>query len=1135
MNPNSALKIVVGLILIAILAATAYGQVITGAVTGNVKDPTGAVVPGAEIRLTNMDTGVVRTTVSNELGNFQFLLVPLGTYSLEASLAGFKTFRRAGIIVETDRSLGVPVQMQIGEISETVEVVAGTPLLDPVTSSLGSVMEEQKIGSLPLFGRNPMGLANLVPTVRGIGYFGGPTLSTWRLAGVSIGGGDPLTSSTLVDGIANEKMTDSGAMVVPTVEGTREFKVITNAMSAEFGRTSGGIVSLITKSGTNEFHGSLFEYIRNDKFNANEFFANKAGRARPTLKWNQFGGSLGGPVIRNSLFFFGNYEGYRERREAQSTLTVPTELQRKGDFSQTRTSAGALITIYDPSSTVPDPAKPGSYIRTAFKDNIISDTRINPVAKAVMKYIPPANIPGLPITGAQNYFATSPQPIDKDSFNVRLDYNLSAARTLAARYIYEKIDWGFANYFNNIADVDGRNIFIPRHNVFLQYTDALSPTFLVDAKAGFSYENEHWTVPASNFDVTSIGMPASFENNRQKNGDGFPGFTVSDMSSFGRPLVAGNPSTSGTASIAFTRVYPKHNLKVGYEHRVYRRNNWNASSGNYSFTRAFTQGPDPLKSSATAGYGVASFLLGNPASASVPWYTDETRSLHYNALFIQDDWKVSPALTLNLGVRWEYEGSVKDRYDVLSNFDPGIASPLSVPGLSLRGGLQFPGVDVPRNLTEPSSKNFGPRFGFAYQPFQQVVVRGGFGIMYIPTTGTSYPATGFTITTPMVTTIDGGLTPLNNLSNPFPDGVLRPTGSSQGALTGVGTSISGQLRDVKRGYSQQWNLTLQYEPRSNWLVEAAWIANKGTRLMRPQSLNYLSAENFALGSKLVESVANPFYGIIKTGPLSSSTTTRRQLLLPYPQFTGVDSGYAFWGNSIYHALALKVEKRFSDGLSVLMAYTNSKLIDNGRFAGAGARPGSVSVGGVQNWNNLRAERSRSDQDISQRMALAVLYDLPFAGSGNSFVRHVLGGWRINAITTLESGRPISLAASVQGGGSRPNVVPGASAKLDNPTLSEWFNTKAFSIPDPYTWGNAARTLPDVNSDGLFSMDASLFKTFPIGDRYRLQFRAEAFNLTNTPTFDTPGLTIGSATFGVVTATAFLPRPREFQFALRLDF
>jgi hypothetical protein len=528
--------------------------------------------------------------------------------------------------------------------------------------------------------------------------------------------------------------------------------------------------------------------------------------------------------------------------------------------------------------------------------------------------------------------------------------------------------------------------------------------------------------------------------------------------------------------------------------------------------------------------------LGNPAAGSVPWYTHETRSLHYDALFIQDDWKATSKMTLNMGMRWEYEGSVRDRYNALSNFDPTIPSPLVVPGLSLRGGLVFPGKDVPSALIEPSSKNFGPRLGFAYHALEKLVLRGGYGILYVPTTGTSYPATGFTITTPMVSSIDGGLTPFGSLNDPFPDGLFKPTGSSLGALTGIGAAVSGQLRDVKRGYSQQWNLTVQYEPRGDWLVETAWIANKGTRLMRPQTLNFLSEDSLALGSAaLVQSVSNPFFGIIPSGPLSASTVTRAQLLLPYPQFTSVDGGFAFWGNSIYHALAVKVEKRFSQGFSLLMAYTNSKLIDDGRMAGGGARPGSVSVTGVQNWNDLRLERSISDQDMPQRMVFSGLWELPYFKTTDSFVRHFLGGWQINTITTIESGRPISLSAPVTGPGSRPNAVSGVSAKVDEPTLGRWFNTDAFSIPAAYTFGNVARTLPDVRSDGLFSIDFSIFKSFPINERYRLQFRAEAFNLTNTPTFDTPGTATGSATFGVVTATAFHPKPRELQFALRLDF
>ena len=1140
MTSKNIHTIVLGLVTVAFFAVTGHAQLITGAVTGSVSDTSGAIVPGADIQLVNVDTSDTRTAVSNELGNFTFLQLPLGTYRLEASLGGFKAFRRAGIIVETGRSLAVPVRLEVGDVTETVEVVAGTPLLDTVTSSLGSVMEERNIATLPLLGRNPMGLANLIPTVRGIGEFGGSVRSTWGGAAVAIGGGDPLANSALIDGLANDKPRNQGAMIIPTVEGTREFRIVTNAMSAEFGRTAGGILSVITKSGTNEFHGSLFEYLRHDKLNANEFFANKSGQPRPTLRWNQFGGSLGGPVLKNRLFFFATYEGYAERRQGQRTLTSPTALERGGNFSDTRASNGNLIAIHDPLTTGPDAQNPGRYTREQFPNNVIPEARLNPVSRAVLGYYPVPNLPGLPFTRAANYFAAVAQPIDKDSINVRLDTNLSAARTLAVRYIYENIDWVFPNFFRTIADDDGRTIFIPRHNAFLHYTDALSATFLIDAKIGLIYENEYWTVPGAGFDITSLGLPARFDAERQKReDDGFPNFNITDASAFGRPAPAGNPTTTGTASVAVTKVYEKHNVKFGYEHRLYQRNDWGPSdpSGNYSFNRGFTQGPNPLQSSATAGYGVASFMLGFPSSGAAGWRTDATRTMHYDALFVQDDWKVTPKLTLNLGLRWEHEGALTDRFDVLSNFNPNIASPLQVPGLALRGGLIFPNVDgTSRGLTAPSSRDFGPRFGFAYQVSDKMVVRGGYGIMHIPTTGDG-TATGFDISTPMVTTIDGGLTPFNNMSDPFPDGILRATGSSLGALTGIGGGVSGQLRDVQRGYSQQWNVTLQYEPWSNWLFEGAWVANKGTHLTRSQTLNFLSEQNMALGNTLVQSVPNPFFGIINTGPLSNETVTRQQLLLPYPQFTSVSGGTAYWGNSMYHALALKVERRFARNYSILMAYTASKWIDDGRV---GSRPGSTAGTGVQNWNNLRGERSISFEDVPQRLVLANMWVLPSFDGRHSFVRHTLGGWQMNAITTLESGRPISLTATVAGGGNRPNAVPGVSARVDNPTLERWFNTDAFSLPVPYTFGNVSRTLPDVRSDGLFNVDFSLFKTFPITEKYKLQFRAEAFNLTNTTTFDTPGRAAGSGTFGIVTATArsqlqSQPVAREFQFALRLEF
>ena len=384
----------------------------------------------------------------------------------------------------------------------------------------------------------------------------------------------------------------------------------------------------------------------------------------------------------------------------------------------------------------------------------------------------------------------------------------------------------------------------------------------------------------------------------------------------------------------------------------------------------------------------------------------------------------------------------------------------------------------------------------------------------------------------MVTTLDGGLTPYNTLANPYPNGIVPATGNTLGALAGVGGPITGQLRDTHRGYSQQWNLTLQYQPWNNWLFEGAWVANRGTHLiLNSRALNILPDADLALGSSLLDQVNNPFFGTIASGPLSTATITRKQSRLPYPEFTTVNGGSAYLGDSIYHAFALKIEKRFSRGFSVLASYTASKLLDN--LQGTG-RPGAVSGTSIQNWNNLRGERSKSYQDVPQRLVLSGLWELPYK-SNNRLLNGAFGGWQLNAINTMEGGRPIALAATISNGGNRPNVVAGASDQVANQTLAKWFNTDAFSQPAPFTFGNVSRTLPDVLSDGLFNIDLSLYKSFRVRERYSLQFRAESYNLTNTPTFDTPGRTLGSATFGVVTATAFNPQPRQMQFALKLVF
>ena len=1130
-----------------IFSATALGQVTSGSITGSVQDSTTAAIVGVSVKLINTGTSATQTTTTDNSGYFQFLLVQPGIYVLEASSPGFRTFRRDGIIAEADRSLAVPVTLAVGQVTDTVEVYGGTPLLEPNTSALGTVMDRQKVEDLPLNGRNPMGLANLIPTVRGVGYFGGQVLSTWRTAAVNISGGQPLLNSFLIDGAANDKIGDAaGAMTYLAVDATQEFKVLTNSMSAEFGRTGGGIISVISKSGTNGYHGGLFEYLRNNKMNANNFFSNLSGAKLAPVAVNQYGGTLSGPIKKDKAFFFFNYEGYRERRTQTRTITSPSLLERAGDFSQTFTSTGQLINIFDPLTTTADPNRPGAFIRQPFAGNVIPSNRVSKMSQQTFSFIPLGNLPGLPFTHAQNLYQTAKSPIDRFTWGIKGDYSLSQNRRVALRYTRDILEpWRFPNFFNAVIDTDGRYIAIPRRSATLQYTDSITPTLLLEARAGINTDGENGYGPFSqdigkNFDLTSLGFPQSFIDQRQHGHytprGAFPNYTVGDLTSFGALSDQIRSGVAWDTSVVVTKVISSHTLKVGYDKRFSAFNSGNAGTSNFNFNRGFTQGPDPTVPSASAGFGVASFILGTPASGNNIYNPDVALGQHYHAAFVQEDWKASRSLTLNLGLRWEYEAPMTERYNVFTNFDPGLAAPIQVPGLNLHGGPTFPGASGTRGVTDPLHSMWAPRLGLAYQALPNLVVRSGYGITYIPVKGTVIPNyTGYSPITIMVTSLDGGLTPKDLVSNPFPNGLNQPTGSKLGATTGLGGDLQTQMRDPKPGYMQQWNFTLQFEPRPNWLVEGAYVGSKGTHVLNAQArnLDQIAPSNLALGNALLQSVPNPFFGTISTGPLSGPTVPRQQLLLPYPQYNSVFGGWSSTGDSIYHAFALKIEKRFSQGFSLLAAYTLSKTIDGAIGNGGGVRPGGTTDVGIINWYNLRAERSKGIEDVPQRLVLTALWELPFAKQGNPVKRFVLSGWHFNAISTLESGRSIALNSG--GNSNRPNVVAGQNPNSGTRSLAKWFNTAAYSVPAPFTYGNSSRTIPNVMSDGVKNLDFSLFKDFQVTERAKLQFRAEAFNLTNTPVFDTPGVDVQSRTFGVVTATAFSPKPRELQMALKLTF
>lgn len=808
-------------------------------------------------------------------------------------------------------------------------------------------------------------------------------------------------------------------------------------------------------------------------------------------------------------------------------------LQRQGNFSQTLTASGSLIRIYDPYSTRTDPNNPARRIRDPFPNNIIPPNRIHPVTQAVLKYIPSPNIPGAPLTEANNFFGQGSSPVDKNVLGIKVDHNFSPAKRLSGRFTYDMTRRDAANIYGNIAETNTRGSDFPRRSVAVNYTDTIRPDLLLEARAGMNRYTV-FRVPLSyGFDVTELGLPAYLRAQMQY--PLFPRFNLTGLSPIGgvQTDLIRQAHEAWSAAGAFTKIQGGHLIKFGAEQRVYRYNN---SQGgpvlDFTFAPTFTRGPDPNVASATAGYGLATFLLGTPSAGQARRWTTVTYTATNFGAFIQDDWKVSPKLTLNLGLRWEFEGAITDRFNAISNFDPSVET--SVGGLALKGGLVFPGAGgLSRGARNNSFNDFGPRVGFAYQLLPKTVFRGGFGIFYLPGTGTfvQLGRTGFDLLTTMVTSVDGGFTPYNTLTSPFPEGIQAPPGSSQGRLTGLGTSIAGNSRRMRSGYSEQWNANVQRHLPGGWLLEVGYLGNHGVSMPANHVFAYLPSAHLSLGAQLQELVPNPFPGLINVGPLSTPTVTRATLLRKYPQFTAA-SGLDSWANSIYHAMTVRLEKRMSRGLAVLLAYTYSKLLDDNLGNGLNDNFSEGGSNSVQNWDNLRAERAISTSDLPMRLVVSPSWELPFGKSGNAVYRYLAGGWQVHSILTLESGDPIAITAPAPAfGGNRPNVV--GEPNLANPSIDRWFNTDAFAVIPPFTFGNAPRNLPRTRTDGLFNWDFSVMKNIRVREKVRLQFRAEFFNFTNTPTFEQPGTNLTAPDFGVVSST--VSAPRQIQFGLKLYF
>ncbi len=1145
--------------VVALLFAVAalLAQSPRGTITGTVTDAQSARVPGVEVVARNVGTNLTFKAVSSEDGTYVIPQLPVGGYELTAAAPGFKQFKRTDIVLEVAQRLRVDIALELGALTETVTVTGEVTRVRTEEASLGTVVERQRIEELPLNGRHVFNLVKLVAGVRPISRSadGFGEITNQVFSQITFNGGPIYGNQFFVDGGMNTVPVHNEISVVPMVDAVDEFKVETNAMKAEFGQTSGGVVNVVTKAGTNEFRGSLYEFIRNDALDARHAYSTQrdplTDRIKPVLRYNQYGGTVGGPVLipklyngKNRTFFFGGYEQWRHSTSTLRRATVPTELQRTGNFSQTFDGRGALIPLFDPATTRANPAGSG-FVRDPLPGNIVPRNRQDALSLRVMEFMPKPNaMPEDPLTDSLNFISLAATPVRQGVTNVRIDHRFSDRDSVFFRYsgtrnTRQGTGWGLGP-----ADPDtfSRRDQRDNHNWVFTKTHVFSPTLIHEFKGAVTRQNLPFLHPSFGQNwPEKLGMPSILPR------DLFPSVSVSGMLSIGAAAFAAGHRAQHTIQVAdsVTWVRGKHNFKAGIDQR-WNRLNWGLfrnKSGSFSFTAGLTG--DPQRPAGT-GIGMATFLLGEVSGGQQefsPFFSFHTWS---TGVYAQDDWKLTPRLTLNLGLRYDLASGPAERHNRFSNFDLFAMNPET----RLPGTLVYADVTAPRHFVDRDYNNFGPRAGFAYDLTGdgKTALRVGYGLVYLlsesgDTQGDDSNSLGFSALTPFVAPGAGPFKAFQFSAGPPSLNVAQ--GPQGGPSAFRGQAMRYQERNAPTPYLQQWNLTLSRELPGRWVANVSYAGNKGTKLFGANyNLNQLDPVHFALGLQLQDQVTNPFFGQIATGALSGSRVARSQLLLPLPDYLSVTTYANHGSSSIYHSLQVTIERRYSGGLSTLISYTNSKqLNDSFSSAGSAGAIGEFRLGRF----NRRLERAIDQNDVSQRLVASALYELPF-GPGKPFLSglrglaaHVLGGWQVNGIATLEAGTPLMVrGANNFTGINFPDLVRDPSLKRSERSVTRWFDTDAFRNPADWAVGNAPRTLPNTRGPAMIDLALSAFKNFRLTERMNLEFRAESFNALNHVNHNNPNASFSpnrqgvntNALFGRVTSAL---DARRIQMGLRLVF
>jgi outer membrane receptor protein involved in Fe transport len=1107
----------------------------TAQLSGFVSDPSGKIVNGAKVTMTDTATSQERTALTNGSGLYAFTLLTPSRYRLVVQASGFKTETQEGIVLSVGQSTEVNVRLSLGEVSQVVNVSSESVLLDTASASLGTTIESKSFNELPLLGRNPYSLVELSPGVVNHGNAG---------TGPSINGGRSNANDVLLDGAEVLNSTTNDISYTAPLEAIDQVKVQTSSYSAEYGRAGGGVINGISRSGTNQYHGSFYEFIRNTAFNANSYTNIVNGLPRAAFHRNEFGLSSGGPVLLPHLydghdrtFYFANYEGVRQLEPQTIIDTVPTALQRQGDFSQTYSAPGQLITIYDPQTSLPNPAKAGTYMRTPFPLNKIPANRLDPTGLAISSYYPLPNLPGEPVTGVLNHEATGSDVDNISRVFVRVDQLVGEKQHFFARY-----GWQDGNESSTIPNNDAypqqtssayEPVLTSSWNALVADTIAFNPHFLTDIRGGVTRGNSVSIPTSLGFNLASLGFAPNLVSAVKTSL--FPIVLPTDVAGLGPSTTSDRISHQENRQILGSVIWVKGRqiIKAGGQLDVFINNTTapQSPSGDFSFSRSFSQGPNPATASANAGFGEASLLLGLPSSGSITLDPSIATLQKYVVGFGEDTIQFTPRLTVNVGVRYDYTTPWTERHNQLAYFNQNGVDPVT----QKSGVLTFVN-NGRRGQTIVDKYDFSPRIGIAWSARPSLVLRAGYGRFYAAgdTGGDAVPSgmgSGFETSTSLYLGPPNSnpyLPPVGaHFSNPF------STGLAQAPSSLLGTSITTFFDlPFHTPHNDQWTASIQ-KTLHNFVAELGYTGSRGEHLWIDLPRDIPATSVLSQGSALLNQVPNPFYGEITSGTLSAKTVTAYQLMLPYPQYTGVSQDRDPVGDSIYHALTAKLDKRFSSSYSLLAAFTWSKLIDDvpERFSGRSV---------ISDPNNLRRGRSLGDYDAPFVLTVAHVVSLPF-GPQRRYLTHgpaswFLGGWQLNGILSATSGYPINITtpneAGVAGFTSYANKLHSGRLVNHAKTVKEWFDTTAYQIPAAFTLGTGVRLEPDIRTPRYFDYDFGLDRVQPIGDKLKVQFRAEAFNITNTPFLSAPNGTVGSATFGQVTTGT---NSRVLQLGLRISY